>query len=67
MSATESTVAIMNAMGFTACFCATMVVIAVCVVVAAVQRSERHAKKLENEREFERMRLENSKEITVRK
>lgn len=64
-TATENTVAIMNAMGFTACFVSTVAVIGICVIVAIVQRTMRHDKMIAHQENLEKMRLSNTKEITV--
>lgn len=64
---TADVVAIMNAMGFTVCFVAVCALIGICVITAIVQRSMRHTKMVEHQERLERMRLENTKEITVRK
>lgn len=65
--ATDNTVAIMNAMGFTACFVATVVVVGICIITVAVQRAANRDKILDHQARLEQMRLENTKEITVRK
>ena len=63
---TDSTVAIMNAMGFTYCFVALCLLIGVCIITAVVQRSIRHSSMLAHQEALEKLRLANTKEITVR-